>query len=187
MLISKYGNGSSKLVEEFENKNGIELDDQYRCFLINYNGGDTPKTTVRINGVSSDLRYLFGINAKKDIENYMQISMLKNKHCIPIGEDSYGDYYAIGINDDNKGAVYFSDHEKGFELIRIADSFSEFLAICKSNQINSRSQRSPEEREAELIAKGKSDNITEGLREIWKREYEKYKDFIQEEVTVKGM
>ena len=45
MLISKYGNGSTKLVEEFENENGIEFDEQYRLFLVNYNGGDTPKTT----------------------------------------------------------------------------------------------------------------------------------------------
>ena len=65
MLISKYGNGSTKLVEEFENENGIEFDEQYRFFLVNYNGGDTPKTTVRIKGISSDLRCLFGMNAKK--------------------------------------------------------------------------------------------------------------------------
>ena len=174
MLISKYGNGSTKLVEEFENENGIEFDEQYRLFLVNYNGGDTPKTTVRIKGISSDLRCLFGMNAKNDIENYMQLSELKNKHCIPIGEDSYGNYYVIGI----------TDHEKGFELIGIAASFSEFLAICKSDPINPRSQRSPEEREAELIANGKADNITEGIREMWKQEYEKYKNIVQEIVII---
>ena len=184
MLISKYGNGSTKLVEEFENENGIEFDEQYRLFLVNYNGGDTPKTTVRIKGISSDLRCLFGMNAKNDIENHMQLSELKNKHCIPIGEDSYGNYYIIGITGDNKGVVYFSNHEKGFELIGIAASFSEFLAICKSDPINPRSQRSPEEREAELIANGKADNITEGIREMRKQEYEKYKNIVQEIVII---
>ena len=29
------------------------------------------------------------------------------------------------------------------------------------------------------------DELTEGLREMWKQEYEKYKGIIQEEVTVK--
>lgn len=183
MLISKYGNGSSKLVESFENKYSLELDEQYRCFLSNYNGGDTPKTTIRINGISSDLRCLFGINAENDIENYMQLPVLENKQCIPIGNDSFGNYYVIGITDANKGVVYFSDHEKGFKLTEIADSFSKFLAICKSDHINPRSQRSPEEREAELIAKGKADNITEGLRKMWKQEYEKYRDIVQEEVS----
>lgn len=37
----------------------------------------------------------------------------------------------------------------------------------------------------EIISNGKADNITDGLREMWKQEYEKYKDIIQEEVTVK--
>lgn len=185
MLISKYGNGSTKLVDEFENKNGIELDEQYRSFLVNYNGGDTPKTMVRINGISSDLRYLFGIGVENDIEDYMQSLKWENKQCLPIGADSFGNYYVIGISDENKGVIYFSDHEKGFGLTKIADSFSKFLAKCKSAPINPRSQRSPEEREAELIAKGKADNITEGLRDMWKQEYEKYKDINQEEVILK--
>ncbi len=185
MLISKFGDGSTELVDKFESKNGIELDEQYRFFLVNYNGGDTPKTTVRIKGISSDLRYLFGINTEQDIEDHMQLSLLENKRFIPIGEDTYGNYYFIGITEDNKGIVYFGNHEKGFELTEIADSFSKFLTICKSDPINPRSRRSPEEREAEIISNGKADNITDGLREMWKQEYEKYKDIIQEEVTVK--
>ena len=184
MLISKYGNGSIKLVEEFEKRYGIELDEQYRHFLINYNGGDTPKTTVRTKGVSSDLRYLFGINTEESIEDYLKIPACENNRCLPIGMDSFGNYYFIGLADDDKGIVYFCNHEKGYELTRIADSFSKFLAMCKSERINPRSQRSPEEREAELIANGKSSNITDGIREIWKREYDKYKDMIQENVIV---
>ena len=45
-------------------------------------------------------------------------------------------------------------------------------------------KRSPEEREAELIANGKADNITEGIREMWKQEYEKYKNIVQEIVII---
>ena len=44
--------------------------------------------------------------------------------------------------------------------------------------------RTPEEREAEMIAEGKATNITDGLREIWKQEYEKYKDMKREEVVI---
>lgn len=33
-----------------------------------------------------------------------------------------------------------------------------------------------------LIANGKEHNITDGLRNLWRREYEKYKDIFQEEV-----
>ncbi len=56
MLISKYGNGTLKLVESFENKYSIELDEQYHRFLIKYNGGDTPKTTVRIRCGNRSMR-----------------------------------------------------------------------------------------------------------------------------------
>ena len=115
----------------------------------------------------------------------MQSLKWENKQCLPIGADSFGNYYVIGISDKNKGVIYFSDHEKGFGLTKIADSFNKFLVKCKSDLINPRSQRSPEEREAELIAKGKADNITEGLRDMWKQEYEKYKDINQEEVILK--
>ena len=34
MLISKFGDGSTELVDKFESKNGIELDEQYRLFLV---------------------------------------------------------------------------------------------------------------------------------------------------------
>ena len=53
MLISKYGNGSKELVSEFESRLGIELDEEYKSFLVKYNGGDTPNTHVGIRGLTS--------------------------------------------------------------------------------------------------------------------------------------
>jgi len=179
MLISKYGNGSEELAREFESKYGIVLDEEYRKFLIKYNGGDTPNTEVKTKGFSSDLRYLFGINEKMHIEDYLQIPVW-GKKCVPIGEDSYGNYYAIGM----QGAVFFCDHEKGFDRLKISDSFKQFLKICKSYEIKPLARKSPEEREADLTARGKAGNITDGLREMWKQEYEKYKDMTQEEVIL---
>lgn len=41
-----------------------------------------------------------------------------------------------------------------------------------------------EEREARLTANGRGGVITDGLREIWKKEYEKYKDMVQEKVIL---
>ena len=67
---------------------------------------------------------------------------------------------------------------------KLSDSFSQFLQKCKSKEINPRSRRTPEEREKELIEKGKSGNITDGLRKMWEQEYNKYKDMVQEEVSL---
>lgn len=183
MLIAKYGDGSEELVREFECKYGIVLDEEYRKFLVKYNGGDTPNTHVGIRGCSTDLRYLFGINAPENIEDNLQIPTFENKLYLPIGVDYFGNYFAVGVS-DYKGKIFFCDHERGFALKQVADSFSQFLSKCKSEGVNPHAKIPPAEREARLISKGRGHVITDGLREIWKQEYEKYKDMIQEEVVL---
>ena len=184
MLISKYGNGSTGLVSEFESRLGIELDEEYRAFLVNYNGGETPETHVGIRGCSTDLRCLFGINTEIDIEDYLQIPPCENKQYLPVGTDYFGNYFVIGLSDDNKGKIFFCDHEKGFAVKQIADSFKLFLGKCKSEKIDPRAKIPPEEREASMIAEGRADVISDALREIWRNEYEKYKNMVQEKVVL---
>lgn len=183
-MISKYGNGSEELVREFESRHGIGLDDEYRKFLVKYNGGDTPKTNVKSKEVSSDVRCLFGLCTEESIEDAMRSSVWQSEKYIPIGKDSFGNYYAIGTSEPEKGNVFFCDHEKGFKMLKISDSFSRFLKKCKSEEISPRARRTPEEREKELIEKGKAGNITDGLRKIWEQEYLKYKDMVQEKVIL---
>ena len=43
-------------MREFEFKYGLELDEEYRKFLVKYNGGDTPNTCVKSEDISSDIR-----------------------------------------------------------------------------------------------------------------------------------
>lgn len=51
-------------------------------------------------------------------------------------------------------------------------------------KISEASKLSIEEREAILIANGKGDIITDGLREMWQAEIKKYSNMIQEEVLI---
>lgn len=184
MLISKYGNGSIDSVSEFESRLGITLDEEYRYFLVKYNGGDTPNTHVGIRGCSTDLRYLYGINTEESIEDKLLLPICENKRYLPIGADSFGNYFAIGLSDDNKGVIFFCNHESGYALKKIADSFKLFLSKCKSDEINPHARATIEEREARMIAKGRAEFITDGLRETWKNEYQKYKDMVQEKVIL---
>ena len=53
-----------------------------------------------------------------------------------------------------------------------------------SEEIHPGAKMPPEEREASMIADGNESLITDGLRDIWKKECEKYKDMVQEKVSL---
>lgn len=184
MLISEYGNGMTSQIEEFENKYGIKFDDEYRLFLVKYNGGDTPNTSFKSGKHSETVRCLFGINSKRNIEDNNEHFDFKKNECVPIGMDNFGNYYAIGISRENNGAIFFCNHEKGFSKAKISDSFKEFISKCKSEPIDDFAKKTPEEIEKIMIEKGRGNIITETLRATWKKQYEKYKDMIQEEVVL---
>ena len=184
MLIAKYGKGKEKLIQKFEDKYGIKFHSEYRNFLIKYNGGETPKTTFKKGKRQEDVRYLFGLNTEESIEKQLEYFDHKEKGCIPIGEDVFGNYFTIGITDENSGLIYFCDHERGYRKTEIAKSFNDFISKCKSKEINERVKRTVEEREQEMIKNGFADLINEHLKSTWQQEYEKYKDMVQEEVIL---
>ena len=184
MLISKYGNGSEKLVKKFEEKFNVKFESEYREFLIKYNGGETPDTSFKNGKRTESVRYLYGLNSHKSIEQKLEYFEWQEKQCMPIGEDDFGNFYAIGISEENNGIIYFCDHEKGFTKTKISVSFAEFIKKCKSKEINERAKRTVEEREQEMIKNGFADLINEHLKSTWQQEYEKYKDMVQEEVIL---
>jgi len=184
MLIAKYGNGTLGQVKEFEKKYNISFDEKYRDFLIKYNGGDTPNTIIKQGRKSETVRYLYGLNTEETIERNLEYFDWKEKKCIPIGEDNFGNYYTIGVSEENNGIIYFCDHEKGFAKRKIADSFKEFINKCKSELIDDFARSSPEEIEKIMIGKGRGHIITNNLRDTWRKQYEKYKDMLQEEVIL---
>lgn len=184
MLISKYGNGNIEEIKKFEEKYNIIFESDYFNFLLKYNGGQTPNTFYKNGKISEVLRYLYGINTKEDIEKQLEFFDFKKKQCIPIGEDVFGNYYAIGISEKNKGQIFFCNHEKGFDTKKITNTFKEFLSKCISNPIDDGARKSPEEIEKEMIQKDRGSFITDALRQAWKEQYEKYKDLLQEEIIL---
>ena len=185
MLISKFGHADISEIEKLQEKYNIIFPQDYRCFLLNYNGGDTPNTKFRIKGVSSDIRAFFGIgSADKNAENN-DLDIWIESEVYPIACDSFGNTIVIGINEKNNGSVFFCDHEKGGEMTLIANSFAGFVSKCKSEKISEASKRSIEEREQRLILKGRGNIITDGLRAAWQAEIDKYGNMVQEEVILK--
>ena len=52
--------GVSEAVAQFKENHDIQLPEEYRTFLINYNGGNTLQTSFKIKKESSDIRAFYG-------------------------------------------------------------------------------------------------------------------------------
>lgn len=189
MLISKFNNSEvQQSISGFEAKYSFSFPDSYREFLLKYNGGYTPKTKVSIKRSSSDVRALFGyanadsnfnilnIFSNDDIINFI------NSGLIPIGTNVFGDYFMIGINGNNFGAIYFRYHDKKAADIYITDSFKSFISKCNSQPIGH--IRTIEERKADLIANGYGHLLTPEKLAGWQAEIDRYKNIVQEKVEL---
>lgn len=187
MLISKFV--TENIVEEIsgtEKKYGFEFPVQYKQFLIKYNGGYTPKTKFKINGVASDVNAFLGVGNAEI--NYSQITTeamtdLVEKEVIPIAEDSFGNYILIGVSGDLINKIFFWDHEKSEKKLLTQD-FLSFINKCRRDIINEAAKRSIKEREDDLIAKGRGHIITDSLKAMWQKEIDKYEKISQEEVNL---
>lgn len=150
------------------------LPDDYIIFLNKYNGGDTPKTTFRLNKISSDIRFFYGFTPD---EKYKDITLLfLNSDMInliddgyfPIAEDSFGNYILLGLT--SKTGVYFFDHETQ-KITKLADSFSLFVKAITSKKFQ---PKSIEERISKMKDVGSTVEVTPELMKMWKSEIDKY-------------
>ena len=185
MLISKFSNSNAaQNIAALEEQFNIALPEQYRRFLLKYNGGYTPKTKFRAGKFSSDLRYFYGTGSAERNINDAGIEDWLEKGIMPIACDSFGNHIAIGLKENNAGRIFFCDHEKGNEAVCIAETFTDFLKYCSSEKITAASKRSIKEREEMLTARGRGHIITDALREMWQAEIDKYGNMTQEELII---
>lgn len=185
MLISKfiYDEVENEILD-LEKKIKVKLPGEYREFLKKYNGGYTPKTTFKINKVSSDIRGFYGVGDAKLCFDTINLLEWVQKQMIPIACDSFGNYIVINYESKLEGYIYFYNHEKEGELTMLKETLKEFIKCCKSEEISEASKRSIKEREELLIAKGKGSIINDALRAMWQTEIDKYSNMIQEEVIL---
>lgn len=180
MLIIKNVQCSS--LNDFEKKIGMELPQELRHFIEAYNGGETPNTKVISKNVSTDIHVFYGLGVEEySLDNIRCFDKNENKF-LPIAIDSFGNEFCIDLKGNN--SIWFCDHEKGNKMIYVADSLKEFISNCESETIKDSARKTPEEREQILLSKGKGANITDGLRQMWKDEYEKYSNCTLVEVDI---
>ena len=102
----------------------------------------------------------------------------------PIACDMFGNEFLISIDEANYGSVYFADHEKGYKKSLVGADLKEFIAKCKSKKIPPDTKLSIEEREADLISRGRGHVIDDLLRQMWQEEIDTYGNMIQEKLVV---
>lgn len=189
MLISKFDTqGIEKEIEEFEKENRIAIPAGYRKFLLQYNGGLTPKTRFKMSGVSSDIRGFYGLGTAQEhyhYDRFKKMGMLEDflkDAVLPIASNCFGDDIVIGIGSTNSGEIFFKYHDKATKYIKLANSFTEFVEMCKSGKIGH--VRTIEERRQALIANGMQKNITDSLVRAWQEEIDRFKDIHQIELVL---
>ncbi|MGX7418013.1 SMI1/KNR4 family protein [Carnobacterium gallinarum] len=187
LKIVKFDNTDvSNEVSDFEQKYDLQLPDSYKKFLLKYNGGNTPKSTFKINGVSSDIRAFYGFkNATKEYNFSYLVEMsyfeeLLENHYLPIATDSFGNQIVITISEKNNGEIYFFDSEKS-EYEYLTKTLEDFFDNVKSKKFV---VRSIEERINGMKESDIDIEVDEELLGLWQSEIDKYLDGKQEKVLL---
>lgn len=181
MLIAKFGAiDIQEKLETYEDIIGSEIPKQLRRFLEKYNGGETPNTQFKSGNIASDIKAFYGLGKVRYSFDEIKPIVDKGVSYLPFARDSFGNELIIDLT---SGEIYFMDHEKRC-ITHVGNDFKAFIDICESKAINPAFKKSVEEREADLIKKGRGNIITDALKNMWREEIAKYSAMVQEEVII---
>ncbi|SUD91844.1 MULTISPECIES: SMI1/KNR4 family protein [Psychrobacter] len=115
--ITGFGQLTNSEIEAFEKQYSINLPQEFRSFLMKYNGGKVyPETFVFHDKTdASSISYFLGIGLK---EYYYNLSytfdMFRDRvpnNLFPIARDPGGNLILVGLSGKELGKIYFWDHE----------------------------------------------------------------------------
>jgi hypothetical protein len=132
---------SEEELAAFEMDKNVQLPEDYRNFMLRYNGGQpVPKS---FNFPESESGSSVGVfyPIKKDGTNSLQFVMQQfegrvPEELLPVAGDMFGNQICLGLEGENRGKVFFWDHEMepleggepDYANIRLlASTFDEFL------------------------------------------------------------
>ena len=126
---------SKEDLNSFENKHNITLPQDYRDFLLEYNGGYPLTGTYKISEEigESILNIFYGIGSMYDnLEKKFDIfDEILDIGFIPIADDPSGNQICIGINQEYFGQIYHWAHDEEQDGMKnmyfLANNIDEFL------------------------------------------------------------
>lgn len=134
-------------LEKTESRLGFKFPIDYKDFLLKHNGG-TPKPntfifiekSIQSNSLVDFFHAIYDAGSDGNLEldyNYFRSSSRIPPNIVPIAGDPFGNFICLSVAGNDKGKMYFWDHESepqnsSYEnLSLIADSFTKFLSILK--------------------------------------------------------
>lgn len=186
MLIVKFS-ADGRCGEDLEKRFNIQLPQEYKKFLNKYNGGTTPKTTIKIGRYPQYISAFYGMGKTDGVYNFDNLSKwgimddLLKADMFPIAVNISGDYYTLSLSDEGYGEIYLYYHDLLGKKKKIFSDFKKFIKTIKSEPIGHISTM--QEREQTAIANGYGYKVKK-LRPIWREEIEKFSNLVQEEVVL---
>jgi len=131
-----YGPLDPLALERFERElSPLHLPVEFRDFVIEFNGAHFPDSGEFGDLGGTDVGDIFGLHSGPE---YLRLDLAWSdfrefvpRPLLTFAADPYGNYYAMSLDGQNCGAIYFVDHEdlptRVDEMPRVASSFSAFL------------------------------------------------------------
>lgn len=141
-------------IEEIEKLVGLNFPNEYKEHLLKYNGGQCSPNIFGFdeNGerTNSSVDWFLAIydGEYDNLKNYIDTYKIEEKrlptHILPIAHDPGGNLICLSCGSDDKGSIYFWDHENEVDysvsddgnysnLYLITKSFNEFIEELKED------------------------------------------------------
>ncbi|MDA7026852.1 SMI1/KNR4 family protein [Bacillus sp. CLL-7-23] len=125
-------------IKTFEDDYNVTLPEEYKNFLLEYNGGDVNPNVFKISDEQGEsaLNTLYGLNISAEYDELSSVfDSLEGElpqELLSIGDDSGGNQICIGISGNYFGKIYIWMHdiEEGEYMDNVfflANNFNEFL------------------------------------------------------------
>ncbi|MGK3998678.1 SMI1/KNR4 family protein [Sorangium sp. So ce1024] len=133
-------------IANFEERLGAVLPEDYRRFLLEFNGGSPTPDTVNIEGLPgayADVQTFFGIGRTIESSNLdWNLATLTERleaGMLPIAVDSGGNVFCLAIQGHRRGSVLYCDLESVFgnlaatpQLFEVAPNFDAFISQLRT-------------------------------------------------------
>jgi hypothetical protein len=140
-----FGHLSSSELKNFEKLIGYRLPEDYRCYLLNFNGTEPVNTVFHISKAEGEtsIHNMLGIHNGPEFAklepSFGDRNITRKVGLLAFADDTFGNYFCLNLQCKKYGEVYFYDHEASYAnkiktLIKVADGFDNFIESLISEE-----------------------------------------------------